>query len=96
MSLSHFTRASCLKGSCCAKVDELPLSKRKKSVQVGPGESSSRHTRRQADFPSTLEQAASSNPTTEEAVHIIYDTNLEMDTDTQHLQMKEMRRMDKM
>ena len=74
-------------------MDELPLAKRKKSVQVGPGESSgessSRHTRRQADFSSTLEQAASSNPTTEEAVHIIDDTNLEVDTDTQHLHSDE-------
>ena len=81
MSLSHFTRASCLKGSCCAKMDELPFSKQKKSVQVGPGESSSRHTRRQDDFTSTLEQAASSNPTMEQVVHIIDDTNLEVDMD---------------
>ena len=66
-------------------MDELPLAKQKKSVQVGPGESSSRHTRRQADFSSTLEEAASSNPTTEEAIHIIDDTNLEVDIDTQHL-----------
>ena len=85
MSSSHFTRASCLKGSCCAKMDELPLAQRKKSVHDGPGGSSSRHTRRQADFSSTLEQATSSNPTTEEAIHIIDDTNLEVDTDTQHL-----------
>ena len=81
MSSTHFTRASCLKGSCCAKMDELPHAKRKKSVQVGPGKSSSsRHTRRQVDFASTLEQAASSNIATNE------DTNLDVDIDKQHLQ----------
>lgn len=67
-----------MKGSCCAKMDELPLAKRKKNLQeVGPGESSSRHTRRQVDFSSSLEQAASSNPTMDE--HIIDETHTEVD-----------------
>ena len=70
-------------------MDELSLAKQKKSVQVGPGESSSRHTRRQHDFSSTLEQAASSNPTTKQVVHTIHDTNLEVDMDRQHLHSDE-------